>query len=68
MTTKICNSRAMREGMFFLLDRGGDRISYVEFPQKFEGIDPNDCYANHNTVFFDVSMKFASLVSTRKSH
>ncbi|EFH68378.1 predicted protein [Arabidopsis lyrata subsp. lyrata] len=31
-------------------------------------LDPNDRYANHNTVFFDVSMKLASLVSTRKSH
>lgn len=40
-----------------MLDRGGDRICYVQFPQRFEGIDPNDRYANHNTVFFDVSMR-----------
>ncbi|KAI7988405.1 Cellulose synthase-like protein D2 [Camellia lanceoleosa] len=27
------------------------------FPQRFEGIDPSDRYANHNTVFFDVNMR-----------
>uniref|UniRef100_I1NBA2 Cellulose synthase-like protein D5 n=1 Tax=Glycine max TaxID=3847 RepID=I1NBA2_SOYBN len=53
----IYNSLAMREGMCFMLDRGGDRICYVQFPQRFEGIDPSDRYANHNTVFFDVSMR-----------
>lgn len=53
----IYNSFALREGMCFMLDRGGDRICYVQFPQRFEGIDPNDRYANHNTVFFDVSMR-----------
>ncbi|KAG9134036.1 hypothetical protein Leryth_004737 [Lithospermum erythrorhizon] len=53
----IYNSLAMREGMCFMLDRGGDRIGYVQFPQRFEGIDPSDRYANHNTVFFDVSMR-----------
>ncbi|KAK3194199.1 hypothetical protein Dsin_025509 [Dipteronia sinensis] len=53
----IYNSCAMREGMCFMLDRGGDRICYVQFPQRFEGIDPNDRYANHNTVFFDVTMR-----------
>ncbi|KAJ4839172.1 Cellulose synthase-like protein D5 [Turnera subulata] len=53
----VYNSLALREGMCFMLDRGGDRICYVQFPQRFEGIDPNDRYANHNTVFFDVSMR-----------
>ncbi|XVF22141.1 hypothetical protein REPUB_Repub12eG0148200 [Reevesia pubescens] len=53
----IYNSFALREGMCFMLDRGGDRICYVQFPQRFEGIDTNDRYANHNTVFFDVSMR-----------
>lgn len=53
----IYNSLALREGMCFMLDRGGDKICYVQFPQRFEGIDPNDRYANHNTVFFDVSMR-----------
>ena len=40
-----------------MMDRGGDRICYVQFPQRFEGIDPSDRYANHNTVFFDVNMR-----------
>ncbi|XP_004301655.1 PREDICTED: cellulose synthase-like protein D3 [Fragaria vesca subsp. vesca] len=53
----IYNSQALREGMCFMMDRGGDRISYVQFPQRFEGIDPSDRYANHNTVFFDVNMR-----------
>lgn len=49
----IYNSLAIREGMCFMMDRGGDRICYIQFPQRFEGIDPSDRYANHNTVFFD---------------
>lgn len=49
----IYNSLALKEGMCFMLDRGGDRICYIQFPQRFEGIDPSDRYANHNTVFFD---------------
>jgi 1,4-beta-D-xylan synthase len=40
-----------------MLDRGGDRICYVQVPQRFDGIDPSDRYANHNTIFFDVSMR-----------
>ncbi|KAF9604303.1 hypothetical protein IFM89_005629 [Coptis chinensis] len=46
----IYNSATLREGMCFLLDRGGDRICYVQSPQRFEGIDPNDRYVNHNTA------------------
>ncbi|XP_052198596.1 cellulose synthase-like protein D3 [Diospyros lotus] len=53
----IYNSQALKEGMCFMMDRGGDRICYVQFPQRFEGIDPNDRYANHNTVFFDGNMR-----------
>ncbi|MCO5593819.1 hypothetical protein L7F22_047837 [Adiantum nelumboides] len=53
----IYNSLALREAMCFMMDRGGDRICYVQFPQRFEGVDPNDRYANHNTVFFDVNMR-----------
>ncbi|XP_061970199.1 cellulose synthase-like protein D1 [Populus nigra] len=51
------NCQAIREGMCFMMDRGGDRICYIQFPQRFEGIDPSDRYANHNTVFFDGSMR-----------
>ncbi|XP_027108832.2 cellulose synthase-like protein D3 [Coffea eugenioides] len=53
----VYNSEALREGMCFMMDRGGDRICFVQFPQRFEGIDPSDRYANHNTVFFDGNMR-----------
>ncbi|KAJ4809024.1 Cellulose synthase-like protein [Rhynchospora pubera] len=53
----VYNSLAFREGLCFMMDRGGDRLCYVQFPQRFEGIDPSDRYANHNTVFFDVNMR-----------
>lgn len=53
----INNSMAIREGMCFMLDRGGEKVCYVQFPQRFEGIDPSDRYANHNTVFFDGNMR-----------
>ncbi|KAJ3681660.1 hypothetical protein LUZ60_014233 [Juncus effusus] len=53
----VYNSLAFREGLCFMLDRGGDRLAYVQFPQRFEGIDPSDRYANNNTVFFDINMR-----------
>ncbi|GJN28155.1 hypothetical protein PR202_gb16245 [Eleusine coracana subsp. coracana] len=53
----VYNSQAFREGMCFMMDGSGDRIGYVQFPQRFEGIDPSDLYANHNTFFFDVNMR-----------
>ncbi|EPS73788.1 hypothetical protein M569_00966 [Genlisea aurea] len=53
----IYNCNAVREGMCFMMDRGGEDICYIQFPQRFEGIDPSDRYANHNTVFFDGNMR-----------
>ncbi|KAH7442717.1 hypothetical protein KP509_03G101000 [Ceratopteris richardii] len=53
----VYNSMAFREGICFMMDRGGENIAYVQFPQRFEGIDPSDRYANHNTVFFDGNMR-----------
>jgi hypothetical protein len=51
----INNSKAIREAMCFMMDPlVGKRVCYVQFPQRFDGIDRNDRYANHNTVFFDV--------------
>ncbi|KAK8939931.1 Cellulose synthase-like protein D4 [Platanthera guangdongensis] len=44
-------------GMCFMMDRGGEDICYIQFPQRFEGIDPSDRYANHNTVFFHGNMR-----------
>lgn len=43
--------------MCFLMDPqvGGD-VCYIQFPQRFDGIDYSDRYANRNIVFFDVSI------------
>lgn len=52
------NSKAIREAMCFLMDPlGGKKVCYVQFPQRFDGIDRHDRYANRNTVFFDINMK-----------
>ncbi|KAL0383045.1 UNVERIFIED_CONTAM: Cellulose synthase A catalytic subunit [UDP-forming] [Sesamum calycinum] len=54
----INNSKAVREAMCFLMDpQVGKKVCYVQFPQRFDGIDRNDRYANRNTVFFDINMK-----------
>jgi len=43
--------------MCFMMDPNlGKHVCYVQFPQRFDGIDRNDRYANRNTVFFDVSI------------
>lgn len=50
------NSKAVREAMCFLMDpQFGKKLCYVQFPQRFDGIDRHDRYANRNIVFFDVS-------------
>ncbi|KAI3921832.1 hypothetical protein MKX01_005521 [Papaver californicum] len=41
----IYNCKAIREGMCFMMDKGG------------ENVYPSDRYANHNTVFFDGNMR-----------
>ncbi|KAH0869014.1 hypothetical protein HID58_076036 [Brassica napus] len=54
----INNSRAIRESMCFLMDpQLGKKLCYVQFPQRFDGIDRNDRYANRNIVFFDINMR-----------
>ncbi|NP_001306681.1 Cellulose synthase A catalytic subunit 9 [UDP-forming] [Zea mays] len=54
----INNSKAIREAMCFLMDpQVGRKVCYVQFPQRFDGIDMHDRYANRNTVFFDINMK-----------
>ncbi|KAJ8761841.1 hypothetical protein K2173_005413 [Erythroxylum novogranatense] len=54
----VNNSKAVREAMCFLMDPlVGRDVCYVQFPQRFDGIDKSDRYANRNTVFFDVNMK-----------
>lgn len=54
----INNSKAIREAMCFMMDPLlGKRVCYVQFPQRFDGIDRHDRYANNNTVFFDINLK-----------
>ncbi|KAK2998967.1 hypothetical protein RJ639_024684, partial [Escallonia herrerae] len=54
------NSKAVREAMCFLMDpQVGRDVCYVQFPQRFDGIDRSDRYANRNTVFFDVRLRLA---------
>ncbi|XP_048141109.1 cellulose synthase A catalytic subunit 8 [UDP-forming] isoform X2 [Rhodamnia argentea] len=54
----VNNSNAVREAMCFLMDpQVGRDVCYVQFPQRFDGIDRSDRYANRNIVFFDVNMK-----------
>ncbi|XP_006474029.2 cellulose synthase A catalytic subunit 7 [UDP-forming]-like isoform X1 [Citrus sinensis] len=54
----VNNSKAVREAMCFLMDpQTGKRVCYVQFPQRFDGIDKSDRYSNRNRVFFDINMK-----------
>ncbi|KAM7254864.1 hypothetical protein ACFE04_020105 [Oxalis oulophora] len=54
----VNNSKAVREAMCFLMDPEVSRdVCYVQFPQRFDGIDRSDRYANRNVVFFDVNMR-----------
>jgi len=54
----VNNSKAVREAMCFMMDpQVGRNVCYVQFPQRFDGIDRSDRYANRNTVFFDINMK-----------
>ncbi|KAJ6310116.1 hypothetical protein OIU76_014949 [Salix suchowensis] len=54
----INNSKALREAMCFMMDPNlGKHVCYVQFPQRFDGIDKNDRYANRNTVFFDINLR-----------
>ncbi|KAJ1685307.1 hypothetical protein LUZ63_016697 [Rhynchospora breviuscula] len=52
------SSKALKEAMCFMMDPAyGRKTCYVQFPQRFDGIDLHDRYANRNIVFFDINMK-----------
>ncbi|KAL3527925.1 hypothetical protein ACH5RR_012581 [Cinchona calisaya] len=54
----INNCKALREAMCFMMDpTSGKKVCYVQFPQRFDGIDRHDRYSNRNVVFFDINMK-----------
>ena len=60
----INNSKALREAMCFMMDPSlGKRVCYVQFPQRFDGIDSHDRYSNRNVVFFDVCTIFSFFLS-----
>ncbi|XP_062188301.1 probable mixed-linked glucan synthase 3 [Phragmites australis] len=53
----VNNSQALRAAMCLMLDsREGGSTGFVQFPQRFENVDPTDRYGNHNRVFFDGAM------------
>ncbi|KAM3391806.1 hypothetical protein ACQJBY_013111 [Aegilops geniculata] len=53
----INSLQALRAPMCFMLDpRDGQNTAFVQFPQRFDDVDPTDRYANHNRVFFDGTM------------
>ncbi|CAD6217698.1 unnamed protein product [Miscanthus lutarioriparius] len=53
----VNNSQAFRAAMCFMLDRrDGDNTAFVQFPQRFDDVDPTDRYCNHNRVFFDATL------------
>ncbi|KAJ6705915.1 CELLULOSE SYNTHASE-LIKE PROTEIN [Salix purpurea] len=54
MNALVRASAVMSNGPFIL---NLDCDHYIYNSQWFEGIDPSDRYANHNTVFFDVNMR-----------
>uniref|UniRef100_A0A0E0JA83 Uncharacterized protein n=1 Tax=Oryza nivara TaxID=4536 RepID=A0A0E0JA83_ORYNI len=56
----VNNSQALRAGICFMIERGGGgaaedagAVAFVQFPQRVDGVDPGDRYANHNRVLFD---------------
>ncbi|KAF7836332.1 putative cellulose synthase A catalytic subunit 3 [UDP-forming] [Senna tora] len=54
----INNSKAIREAMCFMLDPlQGKRVCYVQFSQRFDGVENDDRYVNQSTAFFDINMK-----------
>ncbi|KAK6119614.1 hypothetical protein DH2020_046637 [Rehmannia glutinosa] len=56
------NSKALKEAMCFMMDPAyGRKTCYVQFPQRFDGIDLHDRYANRNIVFFDVGINLKGL-------
>ncbi|KAL6657843.1 hypothetical protein ACP70R_005623 [Stipagrostis hirtigluma subsp. patula] len=53
----VNNSQAFRAAMCFMLDRrDGDNTAFVQFPQRFDDVDPTDRYCNHNRIFFDATL------------
>ncbi|KAJ4956381.1 hypothetical protein NE237_013164 [Protea cynaroides] len=44
--------------MCFMMNQSNmNKVCYVQFPHRFDGIDANDWYADHNSVFYDIALK-----------
>ncbi|EMS61564.1 putative mixed-linked glucan synthase 8 [Triticum urartu] len=53
----VNNSQAFRAAMCLMLDpRDGADTAFVQFPQRFDDVDPTDRYCNHNRMFFDATL------------
>ncbi|CAJ2644496.1 unnamed protein product [Trifolium pratense] len=51
------NCKALKEAMCFMMDPAyGKKTCYVQFPQRFDGIDLHDLYSSRNIVFFDARL------------
>eukprot|EP00253_Pinus_taeda_P020142 PITA_20142 len=56
----VNNSKALLHAMCFHLDphiQEEDRLSFVQFPQHFSGIDEHDIYGTKMTLTFDVAIR-----------
>ncbi|KAG6481188.1 hypothetical protein ZIOFF_057783 [Zingiber officinale] len=52
----VHDSLAFREGICYMLD-GSERVCFVQYPLRLDGVDPSDRYANHNNALFDANMR-----------
>lgn len=51
------NSDTIRDAMCFFMDeKQGHEISYVQFPQRYENITKNDIYANESSPVHKVGL------------
>lgn len=53
----VYNSKSLCEAVCFMMDHRGDRVAFIQFPHRFEGVDPSDRYNSRNKVFFDINMR-----------
>uniref|UniRef100_A0A0E0AL82 Glycosyltransferase 2-like domain-containing protein n=1 Tax=Oryza glumipatula TaxID=40148 RepID=A0A0E0AL82_9ORYZ len=62
----VNNSQAFRAPMCFMLDRrgGGDDVAFVQFPQRFDDVDPTDRLTSKQTTASSGD-KFADLYTVR---
>lgn len=63
------NSDAVREALCFFMDeRRGHQTAFVQFPQNFDNISPNDIYYNSCTVVNEVTLTYYGLHPNEHCH